>query len=244
MNERAGSRPPTSSITMLIDGSARTRPASPVSGRALRSRPSRGRVRSVSATAAKTRRAPARSSSIWRRIWMIFATPAPTVPRPNRPMRTSREPLTMDLRRSGSAAQLLESAQCLTNPLLVLDERESHVALAVLAEADARRDGHLRLLDQELGELQGTEAREGVGDRSPHEHRALGLGHVPADLVEPVYQDVAALAVKLDDLADALLVGLERHDAGDLDRLERAVVQIGLDAGQSRDHPRVAADEA
>ena len=37
-----------------------------------------------------------------------------------------------------SAAQLFESAQRLANPLLVLDEREPHVALAVLAEADAR----------------------------------------------------------------------------------------------------------
>src|SRR4029450_3260403 len=228
MNEPAGSRPPTSSITMWIDGSLSTRAASSVSGSDLRSRPSRARKRSVSATAARVRRAPVRSSSISRRGRRILATPAPTVPSPSRPMRTSLAPL---MRRSPSvrsAAQLFEAAQGLADSLLVPDEREPHVALAVLAEADAGRHGDLGLLDQKLGELQRAQALEGIGNRGPHEHRALGLGHVPADLVEPVHQYVAALPVELDDLADTLLVGLERHDAGDLDRLERAVVQVGL----------------
>ena len=48
----------------------------------------------------------------------------------------------------------------------------------------------------------------------------------------------------LDDLVDALLVGFEGDDAGDLDRLEGAVVQVGLDAGQRGHHSRIAADEA
>src|SRR5262245_22739586 len=220
MNERAGSRPPTSSITMWIDGSASTRAASPVIGSDLRSRPSRARVRSLSATAARVSRAPARSCSISLRVWRIFATPAPTVPSPSRPIRTSLARLTEGCPTIRSAAQLLEPAQRLADPLLVLNEREPHVALAVLAEADARRHGHLGFLDQELGELQRAQALEGVGDRRPHEHRALWLGHLPAELVEPIHQHVAPLAMELDDLADALLVGLERDDTGDLDRLE------------------------
>src|SRR5438093_416812 len=169
------------------------------------------------------------------------ATPAR---RPSKPMRTSLARLTIRLSPVRSAAQLLEPAQRLADPLLVLDEREPHVALAVLAEADARRHGHLGLLDQELGELERAQAAEGIGNGSPHEHRALRLGHVPAELVEPVHQDVPALSMKLDDLVDALLVALERDNAGDLDRLEGAVVQVRLDAGQHGDHSGVAADEA
>src|SRR5438445_2255739 len=42
-------------------------------------------------------------------------------------------------------------------------------------------------------------------------------------------------SVDLDDLGHARLIALERDDAGDLDRLEGAVVQIGLDARQRMD---------
>src|SRR5439155_1338378 len=148
MNERAGSSPPTSSTTMWIEGSASTRPASGVIGSFARSSPSRGRVRSVSATAARVSRHPARSSSIARRDSRILTTPAPTVPRPSNPILTS------------------------------------FISL-----------------------------------------------------------DPAALSVDLDDLGHARLIALERDDAGDLDRLEGAVVQIGLDARQRMDHPGVAAHE-
>src|SRR5215831_17069600 len=244
MKVRAGSRPPTSSMTMWTLGAPRTWAASPVSGRLLRSSPSRGRVRSVSAMAASVSRAPARSSSIARRVWRILTTPAPTVPSPSRPMRTSLTRLTRgSSSTAGSAAQILEPAQRLTDALLVLHERETNVAFAVLAEADTRRDRDLRFLNEELRELQRAEAAEGFGDRRPHEHCALRLGHAPAELVEAVHQHVTAFSMDLDDLLDALLVGLERHDAGDLDRLEGAVVEVRLDAGEGADHTCVAADE-
>ena len=99
------------------------------------------------------------------------------------------------------AARRLEAAQGLPDAVLVLDEGEADVALAVLAEADARRDRDLALLDQHLGELERAHGAERVGDGRPHEHRAPRLGHRPADLVEPVDEHVAALAVQLDDLA-------------------------------------------
>src|SRR5438876_11186664 len=210
-------------------------------GSVLSSRPSRARVRSVSATAASVRRAPARSSSISRRACRIFTTPAPTVPRPSRPMRTSLTPVTGGSPSARSAAQVLESAQRLADSLLVLDEREADVAFAILAEADARRHGHLRLLDEELGELEGAQAAEGLGDRRPHEHRAPRRRHAPAELVEPVHQHVTPLAVDLDDLGAALLVGSQRYDAGDRDAPEGAGVQVGLDTRKRAAHPRVAA---
>src|SRR5204863_356828 len=128
-------------------------------------------------------------------------------------------------------------------PLLVLDEREAHVALAVLAEPDARRHRDPRLLDAQLGELQRAHGPEWLGNRCPHEHRALGLGDLPAELVEAVHQHVAALAMDLDDLVHHLLVALEGDDARDLDRLEGAVVEVGLDARQRGDHARVPAHE-
>src|SRR4029450_2115578 len=191
MNVRAGSRPPTSSITMWTAAAPRTGPSSPVNGRLLRSSPSRARVRSVSAMAASVSRAPARSSSIARRGWRVLARPAPA---------GAHRAFSVVGR---SAAQVLEPAQRLTDALLVLHERETNVAFAVLAETNTRRHRDLRFLDEELGEPQRAEASEGFRNRRPHEHRALRLGHAPAELVEAVDQHVAALSVNLDDLLDA-----------------------------------------
>jgi len=42
----------------------------------------------------------------------------------------------------------------LPNPMLVLDQRETHIALTSLAEADARGDRDVGLAQQQLGELQ------------------------------------------------------------------------------------------
>src|SRR5262249_52726972 len=243
MKVRAGSRPPTSSMTICTRGSLKTFAASPVIGSADRSRPSRGRMRSVSAIAASVSRQPARSSRRCRCAARIFTTPAPTVPRPSRPMRTSSTDVTA-CSFERSAVDVLEAAERLLDSLLVLDEGEAHVALAVLAKADARGHRHLRFLDAELRELQGAHGPERLGDRRPHEHRALRLGHLPAELVEPVHEHVATLAVDLDDLFHHLLVPLERDDARDLDGLEGAIVEIRLDARERGDHAGIAAHEA
>src|SRR5262245_40023376 len=260
MKVRAGSRPPTSSMTMCTRGSLKTFAASPVIGSAARSRPSRCRMRSVSAMAASVSRQPARSSSLWRCAARIFTTPAPTVPRPSRPRRTSSTGVIEErlgfagarrawgvwgpCRSPHSTADVLEAAERLLDSLLVLDEGEADVAVAVFAEPDARLHRDLRLLDAELGELQRAHGAERLRDRGPHEHRALRLRHLPAELVEDIDVHVATLAVHLDDLFDDLLVAFQRDDARDLDRLERAVVQIRFDARQRGDHARVAAHES
>src|SRR5262245_124894 len=233
MKDRAGSSPPTSSTTTWICGSSRTFWASEVNESRDRSRPSRGRMRSRSATRAKTRRQPERSSSRPRWASRSLATPAPTVPRPSRPMRTS---LT-------SVTEVFETAKRLADSLLVLDQREADVALAVLAEADPRRDRDLGLLDQQLGELERADAAEGLRDRCPHEHGGPGHRNGPAELVEPVDEDVPALAMHLHDLVHGRLVPFQGHDPGDLDGLEGAVVEVGLDPGQGVDHAGIAAHE-
>jgi len=48
----------------------------------------------------------------------------------------------------------------------------------------------------------------------------------------------------LDDVDHHRLISLQRDDAGDLDGLEGAVVEVALDARERVDHPRIAADEA
>src|SRR5207249_3785707 len=126
-----------------------------------------------------------------------LATPAPTVPRPSRPMRTSFTVEGTARAPARSGLELLEAAQRLPDPLLVLDQREAHVPFAVLAEADAGRDGDLGLLHAELGELQRAEPAERLGDGRPHEHRPLGLVDRPSDLVQTVHEHVATLAVHL-----------------------------------------------
>src|SRR5206468_2861804 len=215
------------SLTAWISGMPPATAASKAS--VVRSSPSRGRVRSVSATAARVSRQPARSSSIARRDSRILMTPPPTVPRPSNPILTSfidsprpagprsqarlacgshcgpatacgshypihrlASPaaaaratpfISVDRPRLEwpSAGEVLEPAERLLDPLLVLDQRESHVALAVLTEPDARRDGHLRVLNEQLGELERAHHAERLGDRRPDEHRALGLRHRPAE---------------------------------------------------------------
>src|SRR2546422_11702501 len=82
--------------------------------------------------------------------------------------------------------------------------------LAVFAETDAGRYRDLGLLDEQLCELERAHRPERLGDRRPHEHRALGLGHRPAELVEPVHEDVAAPAGGLDHVWHPPLVGLPR----------------------------------
>src|SRR6266849_535588 len=245
MKVRAGSSPPTSSMTICTAGSSSTFTASLTRGRRFRSSPSRGRVRSASAITWSRSRQPARSSMSAPWLWSTLTTPLPTVPRPRRPILISfMAGRKAALRARSAGAQSLETAEGLSDALLVLDERESDVALAVLAEADARGDRDLALLDQHLGEFQRPHGAEAVGDGRPHEHGALGLGHGPADLVEPLHEDVAALLMELDDVAHHGLLALQRDDGRDLDGLESAVVEVGLDPAEGVDHSGIAAHEA
>ena len=59
----------------------------------------------------------------------------------------------------GAFEEALDAARGLADALLVLDQREAHIIVAVLAEADARRDRDIGLLDQQLGEFEAAEMR-------------------------------------------------------------------------------------
>ena len=88
--------------------------------------------------------------------------------------------------------EALDVAGGLADAVLVLDQRDAHVVVAVLAEADARRDRDVGVLDQQLGELQRAELAERLGDRRPGEHRGRRRGNLPAGAAETVDHDVAA----------------------------------------------------
>src|ERR1700674_3225818 len=110
------------------------------------------------------------------------ATAEPTVPRPARPTfsgSTMTNPVSSAAGRErhdvvqnlvGRVEEAAHAAGALADALLVLDERDAHIALAVLAEADARCHRHLRLLDQELGELHRAAGSEALRHRRPGEH--------------------------------------------------------------------------
>ncbi len=112
--------------------------------------------------------------------------------------------------------------------------------VAVLAEADAGRDGHLGFGQQQLGKFQRAQSLEPFWNLRPDEHRGHRFGHRPADPVQAGDQHVAPAAVVLDDLLDRLLRPVERLDRRDLDRLEDAVIQVTLQLRQRPHDLRIA----
>ncbi len=128
--------------------------------------------------------------------------------------------------------------------MFVFNEREAHVVVAVVAEADARRHCHLGVEQQLLGELQRLHLGVGLGDRRPDEHGGLGRLHLPAHLVEALDQGVAPLAVHLADIAHAVLGAFQGGDGRHLDGREGTVVVVALDARQGGAQALVADHEA
>ena len=105
-------------------------------------------------------------------------------------------------------------------------------------------DGDVRLPRQLDGELERAELAVRLRDRRPDEHRPERPLDVPADALEPVAEDVAAAAVDLAGLGRIVARLVQRDDRGDLDRLEGAVVEIGLEPRERRERRRIAEREA
>jgi hypothetical protein len=72
---------------------------------------------------------------------------------------------------------------------------------------------------------------------------ALRLLDLPADTAQPLAQHVAAVLVDRIHLGRIVAALVERDDRGDLDRLERAVVEVRLEAGERSDDLAVADHE-
>ncbi len=62
-------------------------------------------------------------------------------------------------------------ARGLPDALLILDQRDANILVAMLAEADARRNGHIGLLDQKFGEFDRAHAAERLRQFRPGKHR-------------------------------------------------------------------------
>ncbi len=67
----------------------------------------------------------------------------------------------------------------------------------------------LASVNKELGELERAEAAVLLRDLCPDEHGGFGQSDLPSGLVEAFDEDVAAQAVDVADLGDALLRALQ-----------------------------------
>ena len=106
--------------------------------------------------------------------------------------------------------------------------------------------GHLAVPHHHRAELDRVHLLVGLGDRRPDEHRPLRLRDVPADAAEPVEQRVPPGLVGGADLLRVVRRLVHRDRGGDLDGLERAVVEVALELHQRlhdlgvADHERAA----
>ncbi len=132
----------------------------------------------------------------------------------------------------------------LPDALLVLHQRDAHVAFAALAEAGAGRDRDLGLLDQEGRKIDAAKACERLGDRRPGEHGRARRRYLPAGTAEGLHQYIAAALVDRTHLMDAIIGPVERRGRRHLNRREGAVVEIGLHAPEGGDDALVADREA
>src|SRR5690606_10540397 len=225
---------------------------------------SRARSTSRSATRVIAMLRPARRVISSRLRASTSKVPRPIVPIPNRPTRTgpnfskilSRWPAPQaragSSERSGrprpdeavAAEGLANAPQGLPDPLLVLDQREAHMGVAVVAEADAGRNGDLGLVQQLLRELERSHGLVGIGDLGPDVHRGPGQVHLPADVGQAAIEHVAPLLVLDPDLLDAVLRAFQGRDGRHLHRREHAVVVVALDARERVDELAVADHEA
>ena len=81
---------------------------------------------------------------------------------------------------------------------------------------------------------------ERLRQRRPCEHRGLRRRNVPSCPAEEFHQRVAALAIGVAHLADAVVGAVQRRGGRHLDRRERAVIEIGFDPRQRGDDALVA----
>ena len=134
----------------------------------------------------------------------------------------------------------LHPARRLADAMLVLDQGDAHIALALLAEADAGADRDSRLGEQTLGKFHRAHRPIGFGDRHPGEHARLRRRNVPAGAAEAIDQHVAAAFIKLAIGVDDILRAVERRHRRRLDRREGAVIEIGFDPRERADQGRIA----
>src|SRR4029077_5842490 len=134
----------------------------------------------------------------------VSKVPRPTVPSPSKPtfigfIRASPVRTGQPRRlASGSPGHqrvapehVAYPAHRLSDSVLVLDQGEAHVRVAIVAETDSGRDGNLGLGEQLLGKLEGPARTISRRDFGPDVHRGLRRLHRPAGLLQAFDQNVA-----------------------------------------------------
>src|SRR2546426_8697857 len=201
-------------------------------------------VRSRSATFTKASGTPSRCRITPALVVRTLTTPVPTVPNPIKPTAIRSFTEAALFFPAGEFERLLDAANRLPRAVLVLDETEADVLVAVLAKPDARRHRDLGLVQEQLGEFQRSHGAVRVRDAGPDEHGRQGFFDLPSDTVQPIHEDIATLFIELHGLLDAVLGAVQRDDGGDLDRLEDAVIEVALDFLEGSDHLGIAHTEA
>src|ERR671910_691651 len=182
------SAPPISSTTTSTSGSAASAMASSYQRKRPRSTPRlRSRLRAETAVILSSR--PARSASRLPFWASSLTTALPTVPSPAMPRR-SGSPIGSGHRarpvRRAPAEERLDVAHRLPDALAVLDQGETHEALAILAKPEPGRDCDPGVAQQQLAELERAEVAIRLGDRRPHEHGRGWRRYRPADRPQPL----------------------------------------------------------
>src|SRR5579883_2962289 len=162
---------------------------------------------------------PARSASMACERVSMEATAEPTVPNPARPtfsgsamVPSGRDTRLTAFGKRNDVVQLFrrafkeatDVARGLANALLVFDQRDADIALAIFPEADTGRNRNARLLDQERREFDAADALEGLRQGRPGEHGGPRRRHLPARAAKGIHQHVTPPLVNRAHLPDAL----------------------------------------
>ena len=137
-----------------------------------------------------------------------------------------------------------DAAEGLAGSLFVFDQGEADELVAVFAEADTGAYSNFGMLEQMFRELERAEMAKALGNAGPGEHGGARGFSLPAEAVETSNERVAAAAVDLGDVGDALLRAFEGADAGDLERGKGAVVEVAFDTAESGHDLGIADHEA
>ena len=69
--------------------------------------------------------------------------------------------------------------------------------IPVFTEADTRTDRDLSIGQHLLGKFKRAHRLISLRNRGPHKHRGLRQRHLPIQLIEPLDQDIAPLAIRI-----------------------------------------------
>src|SRR5712675_3229177 len=97
----------------------------------------------------------------------------------------------------------LDAPEALADAVLVLDQCEAYMAVAIVAKADDRRYRDFSIREQPLGKFQRAEGAKALRDRRPHVHGGLGRLDRPSRLVQALDQHIAPGLVFRGDIPHA-----------------------------------------